>query len=421
MKVAVIGSGISGLAAAYLAHQNGEEVHLFEKGSYFGGHSNSILINDGLSEFYADTGFLVHNPRTYPNFIELLKVLEVATVESQMTLSIQIIDRNIEWGGTNLGTLFAQKTNLLRPSFHRMVRDILRFNKQAPIFLQQTKLNTKMTLAALLDEHQFSKELRDWYLIPMAAAIWSTPANKIVDFPAFTFLQFCLNHNLLQVDGRPQWRTIAGGSREYVRRMVDRISSKHLNCQIESVSRLNGKVQIIFSDSIQTFDQVIFATHADQTMKLLSDLQEDEQELLAKFQFQKNIALVHSDSRLLPRRKKLWSAWNYASSPRTDQVSVSYFLNHLQKLPTQMPVVVTLNPHMEVASERILRRIEYTHPIFDSGAVEAQKRISQIQGRGGIFHCGAWQGYGFHEDGLKSALKIAKIKNWKVPWSPIYE
>lgn len=421
MKLAVIGSGISGLAAAYIAQLNNHEVHLFESANYFGGHSNTILIDDGLRKFYADTGFLVHNPKTYPNLLELLKVLEVETVESQMTLSIQILNERIEWGGTDLKTLFAQKRNLFRPSFYRMVKDILRFNRQAPTFLEQAKLDGKLTLGNLLVQNGFSRELRDWYLVPMAAAIWSTPANKILDFPAFSFLQFCLNHNLLQVEGRPHWRTIAGGSREYVLRIVEKIATKYLNCRIQSVRRFNGKVEISIADSRQVFDQVIFATHADQTQKLLTDLQSDEREILSTFKFQKNLAVVHSDIGVLPLRKQIWSAWNYASSPTSDQVSVSYLLNHLQRLPTEMPVIVTLNPHRQINQSKIIRSIEYDHPIFDNATVEAQKRISLIQGRGGVFHGGAWQGYGFHEDGLKSALRIARMNNWKIPWRPVYE
>jgi predicted NAD/FAD-binding protein len=421
MKIAVIGSGISGLGIAYLGQANGHEVHLFEKANYFGGHSNTIQITEGSRSFYADTGFLVHNPRTYPNLLELLSRLNVKTVESQMTLSIQVLERNVEWGGTNIRTLFAQKANLFRPGFYRMIYDLLRFNRLAPTFLEQLTNDPKKTLGQLLVEKNFSTELRDWYLIPMAAAIWSTPASKILEFPAFTFLRFCMNHNLLQTDGRPLWRTIEGGSRNYVNKIVDTIQYKHLNCNIRSVSRSDGKVKVKFNDSDQTFDKVVFATHADQTRQLLEGIQPDEEQILSHFHFQKNKAVVHSDQSVLPQRKELWSAWNYASSMDSSQVSVSYLLNHLQNLPTKVPIIVTLNPHKRIADEKIIRTIEYDHPVFDVETIKAQGRISEIQGREGIYHTGAWLGYGFHEDGLKSALRVARALGLKIPWSPIYE
>jgi predicted NAD/FAD-binding protein len=421
MKMAVIGSGISGLGLSYLAQAEGHEVHLFEKANYFGGHSNTIQITEGSFTFFADTGFLVHNPKTYPNLLELFRRLEVKTIESQMTLSIQVLERNLEWGGTDLGTLFAQRVNLVRPAFYRMIYDLLKFNRLAPTYLEQLKNDPKKTLGQLLAEKNFSSELRDWYLIPMAAAIWSTPANKILDFPAFTFLRFCMNHNLLQTDGRPLWRTIEGGARNYVSKIVDSLQYKHLNCNVRSISRCDGKIKIKFEDSTQIFDKVIFATHADQTLRLLDDSQPDEVEILSHFHFQKNTAVVHSDQSVLPQRKELWSAWNYASSRDSSRVSVSYLLNHLQKLPTKVPIIVTLNPHKEIAVEKIIRTIEYDHPIFDVETIKAQRRISEIQGRGGIYHTGAWLGYGFHEDGLKSALRVARILGLKIPWSPIYE
>ena len=421
MKIAIIGSGISGLGAAFLGQENGHEIHLFEKANYFGGHSNTIEISDGNNAFWADTGFLVHNPKTYPNLLELLKILSVKTIDSQMTLSVQLLNEKIEWGGTSIGTLFAQKANLIRPGFYRMVVDILRFNRIAPIMLERLKGNAQKTLHDLILEYRFSKELQDWYLIPMAAAIWSTPASKILEFPALSFLQFCLNHNLLQVEGRPIWRTIEGGSRQYVKKIVDKISNKYLNCDLQAVYRSNGEVLLKCSDGLFQFDKVIFATHADQTRKLLTDINTQESEILSAFPFQNNRAVVHSDPTFLPKRKKLWSAWNYASSNNTNQVSVSYLLNKLQQLPTQMPVIVTLNPHKEVDPKKVHRVINYEHPIFDNATNSAQSRMKEIQGLGGIYHTGAWQGYGFHEDGLKSALRVARQFNWKIPWCPVYE
>lgn len=421
MKIAIIGSGVSGLVTAYLANENGHEAHLFEKADYFGGHSNTIKIDDGKSQFWADTGFLVHNPQTYPNLIQLLNMLSVKTIDSQMTLSVQILSKNLEWGGTNLSTLFAQKKNLLRPAFFRMVIDLLRFNRQAPQLLAKLQGDTNITLRQLLAENGFSKEFQDWYIIPMAAAIWSTPANKILEFPAFTFLQFGLNHSLFQVDGRPIWRTIEGGAREYVRRITDRIPNKYLNTEISSLRRINGKVELKTKAGVLMFDQVVFATHADQARETLIDQDEQESDVLAAFRFQKNRAIVHFDSSLLPVRRKLWSAWNYTSSSDANQVSVSYLLNELQRLPTKTPIIVSLNPHKEISPEKVIRKIDYDHPIFDGVAIRAQKKMEDLQGRGGIFYAGAWLGYGFHEDGVKSALRVARLMKWKIPWDPVYE
>ncbi len=421
MKIAVIGSGISGLGSAYLAQQQGHEVHLFEKDDYFGGHSNTILINDGISEFYADTGFLVHNPRTYPNLIALFKKLEVPTYETEMTLSIQVLQEGIEWGGLNLQTVFGQKRNLLRPRFYRMLLDILRFNRQAPEFLVKALANKNQTLGQLLLQNHFSLEMRDWYLIPMAAAIWSTPAQQILDFPAFTFLQFCMNHNLLQVEGRPTWRTVTGGSRVYVQKIIDLLPHKYLSTDIKAVHRDASGVVIEINGSKQVFDVLVFATHPEQIQKLLKDLHPDESEILSKFKYQPNFAVVHSDESFLPERKKLWSAWNYVTSALTGQVSVSYFINALQNLPTKKPIIVTLNPHKKIETGKVIKTIQYEHPVFDRETIQAQVQVESIQGRGGIHYTGAWLGYGFHEDGLRSALRFGRRMGWQAPWDAQYE
>lgn len=421
MKIAVIGSGIAGLGSAYLAHLNGHQVHLFESANYFGGHSNTIDVHDGNTTFPVDTGFLVHNPKTYPNLIQFFEDLGVETTESQMSLSVQVPDENLEWAGANLRTVFGQMRNLLRLPFYRMLLDILKFNREAPAYLKSAMGNPDKTLGNLMTENHFSRELASWYLVPMAAAIWSTPANKILEFPAYTFLRFCLNHNLLQVKGRPVWRTVAGGSREYVKKIVDLIQFKYMNTKIHSVRREKDLVILSIDGQAQFFDQMIFATPADYTRRILTDLTDEEDAILSCFHYQPNAAVVHTDVSFLPSRKTLWSAWNYISSPRSGRVSVSYLINHLQKLPTQLPIIVTLNPHKEIPPGQIIRRIEYRHPVLDKQTIKAQVDMNRIQGIGNVYYAGAWLGYGFHEDGLKAALRIGRQLGWRIPWSAEYE
>lgn len=418
MRVAVVGSGISGLSSALMAKTNGHQVTLFEKGNYFGGHSNTIEINDGKLTFPVDTGFLVHNRKTYPNLIKLFESLGVNSDESQMTLSIQILSENVEWGGTSLATLFGQKRNIFSPRFYRMIKDILNFNKRAPEFLEAYRRSPEMTLGDLLKAQAYSDELRDWYLIPMAAAIWSTPASKILDFPAYTFLQFCINHNLLQVNDRPIWRTVSNGSREYVRKITDQIEDKRLSAEVKRIEKRSSKTIVILSDGREeVYDIVILAGHADQSLRLLANPSATHKDILSPFKFQKNRAVVHCDETLLPKRKKLWSAWNYVSSKADNNVCVSYLINHLQKLPTAMPVIVTLNPSVEIRSDKVFRVIDYDHPLFDAATITAQKRIDEIQGVDEVYFVGAWLGYGFHEDGLNSSLRLAEKLGWKKPWS----
>lgn len=428
-KIAIIGSGISGLGAAYFLTFNRSlnpqespfEVHLFEKGSHFGGHTNTIDVELNNQKFPVDTGFLVHNDKTYPNLIQFLKLLEVEIVPTDMTLSIQNLNEKIEWGGKDLSTVFGQKRNLLRPQFIRMLIDILDLNKNAASLVDYYEKNPQLTLNDLFLKQNYSKALKDLYVVPMAAAIWSTPAEKILNFPAGTFLRFCLNHHLLQVNGRPQWKTIKGGGRTYVKKIIDQIEKKYLNTPVKKIERKNNKVLIYLQDEVLIFDKVILATHADQTLNLLSDASAEEKEILSQFKYQDNLAIVHTDESFLPERKSLWSAWNYVADSNQNAVSVSYLINKLQPLPTSTPVIVTLNPHKAVAKDRVIKEIKYEHPLFDPAAINAQKKLDSIQGIQNTFYAGAWAGYGFHEDGLKAALKVAKKMNLKIPWEPTYE
>lgn len=420
-KIAVIGSGIAGLSCAWLLRQQ-FKVTLFEAGAYFGGHSNTVDVSLEGHTHPVDTGFLVHNDLTYPNLVQLFSYLNIPVHSSDMSFGVSISQPDIEWAGTNLNTVFAQRTNVLKPKFLVMLREILRFNRLASQYLEQMRVSP-LTLGELLERERFGQAMRDWYLLPMAAAIWSSSVKDILGFPAATFLTFCLNHRLLQIENRPQWKTVLGGSREYVKAMVSQINDARLNCPVHRVYRKQEQVVIHSAQGVEYFDAVIFACHAPTTLAML-DVDEDEQRVLQGFRYQPNKALLHLDARLLPRRKKVWSAWNYMSSSGDGAerpVAVSYLLNQLQPLPFKAPVIVTLNPHTEPHQDLVLRTFDYEHPVMNTDAELAQKLLPSVQGRNRAWFCGAWTGYGFHEDGLKSALRVVRDFGVDIPWTPVYE
>lgn len=417
MRIAIVGSGIAGLSAAWLlAGQH--DVVLYEANDYAGGHSNTIDVSlDGISH-PVDTGFLVHNDRTYPNLIKLLPMLGVETPASEMTFSVSLPGVNLEWAGADLTTLFAQPLNLVRPAFWRMVMDILRFNRESGQLLDQAR-TTGVTLGQLLNNGHYSKEFRDWYLYPMGAAIWSSPLKSMDDFPAETFLQFCLNHGLLQVLDRPQWKTIKNGSREYVNAMLRALPDIRLSTPVLGVRRTASGVVITTAKNTEHFDQVIMACHTDQSLAMLQDAHPAEREVLEAIRYQPNVAWLHTDTRLMPKRRHTWSAWNYYSKGTPDAaspVAVTYWLSKLQGLPFKTDVFVTLNPPEDPQSDKVLRRLDYAHPLLDQAAYKAQQKLPGIQGMDRVFFCGAWAGYGFHEDGLKSGIAVARLLGATIPW-----
>lgn len=414
MKIAVVGSGISGLSAAWLLHRK-HQVTLHEAAGYLGGHTNTVDVTLDGATHPVDTGFLVHNDLTYPNLIKLFEMLGVETHATEMTFSVSQPERNIEWAGSSLATVFAQKRNLLRLYFWRMLQEIVTFNSKSHKLLEWSE-RQRVTLAGLLDEHGYSTAFRQGYLLPMAAAIWSSSPAEILAFPAATFLRFCINHRLLQIEGRPEWRSIVGGGREYVAKMAKSLDVR-LNYPVDRVMRRQDGVELTSRGVTSRYDALILATHAPDSLAMLKDADSREQALLGSVKYQPNLAILHTDRRFLPQRESLWSAWNYRSlGEEGNSVCVTYLLNRLQKLPFDTPLMVTLNPPrgMEPAGE--IARFDYDHPIFDQAAIDAQTDLASIQGRNRTWFCGAWCGYGFHEDGLKSALRIIGDFGVEAPW-----
>ncbi len=420
-RVAVIGSGISGLAAAYALSAPGDrdafDVSLFEAADYFGGHTHTVDVTlpgpNGVVTHGVDTGFLVFNHRTYPQLLRLFGELSVETAASDMSFSVKLPEQDLEWSGSDLNTVFAQRANLLRPRFWRMLQDILRFNRITSAIAERGE-DAQLTqpIADFLAERGFSNEFRDWYFLPMIGCIWSCPTDQMLRFPVATLIRFCHNHGLIQISNRPQWYTVRGGARHYVDKMLARLRGARLATPVRRVSRAQGGATVTTDHGSQHFDEVVFACHSDQALALLADPSPREAELLGAIRYHANRAVLHTDASVLPRRKLAWAAWNYerASTDSREQAAVClhYLMNRLQPLPFEQPVVVSLNPTREPAAGSVLGDYDYAHPVFDLAATRAQQQLPQIQGQRHSWFCGAWTGYGFHEDGLKSGLAVAQ-------------
>ena len=438
-KVAIIGAGISGLGCAYALRQHPDlDITLFEGGNHIGGHSNTVDLAletpQGKTTHGVDTGFLVFNRKTYPRLIRLFEEIGVPIAPSEMSFSVSIDasektgrSKKIEWAGNDLNSFFGQRSNLFSLSFWRMAYDILRFNRLATR-LAEEQITAKLEYSQpderikdFLDRNRFSTSFRENYFLPMIGAIWSCSVEQMLEFPIHTMVRFCHNHGLLQIQNRPQWLTVKGGSREYVKLLVAALEKHQVQFVRESVSRVNtsktenSQAEVITSSGSHWFDEVIMACHSDQTLELVHGISQDARNILASVPYQKNRAILHTDINFLPTTERCWAAWNYTAksgaTPTAQQhVSVNYLINRLQPLPKAFEstqIIVSLNPLTDPKPSLVHEEIHYSHPVFDMRAVQAQKELPLIQGNSSIWYCGAWTGFGFHEDGLRSGELVA--------------
>ncbi|MEQ1685970.1 MAG: NAD(P)-binding protein [Burkholderiaceae bacterium] len=420
-RVAVIGSGISGLSVAHgLAGR--AQVSLFEAGAYFGGHTHTVDVTLDGHTHGVDTGFLVLNERTYPRLLRLFSELGVEIAKSDMSFSVQVpagaSGSALEWSGCDLNTVFAQRSNLVRPRFWKMLADVQRFNRiTTELAVAGREAELDQPIADFLAQHRFSDAFRDWYFLPMIGCIWSCPVDQMLRFPIATMIRFCHNHGLIQLTNRPQWYTVRGGARHYVEKMLRVIPDARLNTPVRSVRRLpsaTGQAGVLVSTDAGTelFDEVVMACHSDQSLALLADPSPAEREVLGAIRYHRNRAVLHTDTALLPKRRLAWAAWNYerAAEDSREQAAVClhYLLNRLQPLPFTTPVVVSLNPVTEPRADSIHGEFDYAHPVFDMTAMTAQKRVPSLQGHRHTWFCGAWTRYGFHEDGLMSGEAVCE-------------
>lgn len=418
LEIAVVGSGISGLSAAWLLSSR-HRVTLFEADSRLGGHSNTVDVPVAVGTLPVDTGFIVYNESAYPNLTALFAHLQVPTTATDMSFAVSLDGGALEYSGTGLTGLFAQRTNLLRLRFWRMLGDLVRFYRQAPTEAARMGL---MPLDDYLRQRGYSRAFREDHLYPMAAAIWSTPAAQVGQYPVESFVRFCENHQLLQLGQRPAWRTVQGGSRVYVERLAERLAlHPRLEHRVEEIRRTRGGVFLRTADARESgrFDHVVLATHADQALRLLPEPSAEETRLLGAFHYSRNRAVLHSDTTVMPQRRAVWSAWNYTADRRhSDALCVTYWMNRLQHLPTELPILLTLNPIQEPRASHVIRTQTYEHPRFDAAAMRAQRELWRLQGQQRTWFCGAYFGAGFHEDGLQAGLAVAEaLGGVRRPWS----
>jgi hypothetical protein len=415
LNIAVVGTGISGMAAAWLLHQR-HHVTVFESERRAGGHSNTVTVRRGGRDIAVDTGFIVYNEVTYPNLVALFDHLKVPTQVSDMSFAASLGDGALEYSGANISGLFADKRNLFRPRFWSMLRDLYRFYREAPRDLPMLS-EVHMTLGDYLDAGAYGAAFRDDHLLPMAAAIWSAPPGKILDYPAASFIRFHDSHGLLRLRNRPQWRTVTGGSRAYVERLTQAYQDRiRLGAGVSALHRGPDGVKIRDrSGTITAFDHVVIASHADQALAILDDPSAEEQKLLGAFRYSDNVAVLHSDPALMPRRRAVWASWNYIGAANEACPTVTYWMNALQGLPPDAPLFVTLNPQRPPRDQH--HREVYQHPLFDAAAIAAQAELWSLQGRRNTWFCGSYFGAGFHEDGLQAGLAVAEaLGGPRRPW-----
>lgn len=408
MKIAVIGTGIAGNVAAYYLNKQ-HNIKVFEANDYIGGHTHTHDIELNGNKYAVDTGFIVFNYKTYPHFTKLLKELEVEVQPSDMSFSVKCEKTGLEYNGTTLNSLFSQRTNLFRPDFYRMIKDILRFNKES---VEELKAgNANVPLGKFLHDRNYGKKFIEQYLIPMGAAVWSADPEQMMEFPAGFFIRFFHNHGMLSVNDRPQWYVIKGGSKQYVKKLTASFKDKiHTESAVKSVERYAGGVKLILKNGdTECFDNVFIATHSDQALSLLKDSSEVEKTVLSQIPYQENEAILHTDKTILPNKKLAWAAWNYhILGNKQNKVALTYNMNILQSLDSTEEFCVTLNNEDAINPDKIIRKIKYSHPIFTPDGIDAQQRQAEINGLQNTYFCGAYWRYGFHEDGVWSALQALK-------------
>ena len=407
MKIAIIGSGIAGMGCAYLLSRQ-HEVVLYEKEARLGGHTHTHPVRQGSQDYQIDTGFIVFNPANYPLLSKLFSELNVVSQKTEMGFSVQNAATGLEYNATNLNAMFCQRRNLVSPKFIRMTRDILRFYRGCPSLLGLT--DDGPTLGDYLADNHYSKLFIDDHIIPMACALWSSPSNTIAQFPAKYLVQFMHNHHMLQVNERPEWRVVQGGSSSYIRSLEKVWAVKvRLNAGVQSVSRVGDHVQIKTTGGDENFDQVVFACHSDQALALLADANTLEREILGDLPYQENETVLHTDATILPKNRKAWAAWNaFIPALNTQACTVSYCMNILQSVQSAEPFVVTLNRTADIAPDKIIAKMRYQHPMYTHASVKAKARRQEINGKNKTWFAGAYWGFGFHEDGLRSGVEVAR-------------
>lgn len=419
LNIAVIGTGIAGMSAAWLLNQR-HSVTVYEKNDRIGGHSNTVDAITPAGKTPVDTGFIVYNERNYPNLTALFKFLDVPTKDSEMSFSASLDNGGFEYAGTDVNGLFGQRTNIVRPRFWRMISNLMRFYKSAPVFLNDPE-SDEVSLGDYLRQEKYNDGFLKDHLLPIGAAIWSTTPAEMMNYPAKAFIRFFESHGLLLIRNRPQWRTVDGGSREYVKRLTDPFKGNIRFGGVQSVRRTEGHVRVEEScGDVGIFDHVVIATHADEALSLLADPVQEEKNLLGVWRYSKNRAVLHTDPYLMPKRKQVWSSWNFIEGGKRDEdrnLCVTYWMNRLQSLDPGHPLFLTLNPNREPATSKTLREFEYTHPVFDTAALKSQQHLWSLQGKQRTWYCGSYFGYGFHEDALQAGLAIAEqLGGLKRPW-----
>ena len=414
MKIGVIGSGVSGLVSA-LTLQEKFEVSLFEKNSKLGGHSNTVTIEQENKKYSVETGFIVLNDKNYPIFTSLLKHLNIGVNNSSMSFSVSVDKGQFEYSSSYIG-LLGQTKNIIDPKYWGMLRDINYFYTNALKDVKDCQDNE--TLGQFLKRFNYSNKFIDYHLVPMTASIWSCPTKSILNFPIKSLLVFFENHKLLNIYNRPKWSTVNKGSREYVKKIQSLLKGKiYTNAKVNKISKSKEGIRVHYQDGIKTFDKVILACHADQSSEILIENFSEEANLLKDFKYQKNTSILHSDINFMPKRKSVWSSWNYITETgNSGNLSITYWMNELQGINSPKPILLSLNPKILPNPDLIYGQYSYSHPILDNNAINIQKKLSSIQGKNNLWFCGAWTGFGFHEDGVKSAIEIANSHNIDLPW-----